>query len=85
MLPALDQVPEPIDTVEVFRRPRAHPAVARDAVAVGVRSLWLQLGIHSPETRAIAEAAGLTYVEDRCLKVGHARLLGWAAGRQAAS
>jgi uncharacterized protein len=84
MLPSLDQVPEPIDLVDVFRRPEHTPDVARAAVAAGARALWLQMGIRSPETRAIAEAAGLTYVEDRCLKVEHARLLGRSPGRQAA-
>jgi predicted CoA-binding protein len=58
--------------------------VARDAVAVGARALWLQMGIRSDEARAIAEAGGLAYVEDRCLKVDHARLLGRSGGRQAA-
>jgi predicted CoA-binding protein len=85
VLPSLDQVPEPIDIVDVFRRPENTPAAARDAVAAGARALWLQLGIRSPEARAIAEEAGLAYVEDRCLKVDHARLLGRAPGRQAAS
>jgi uncharacterized protein len=84
MLPSLDQVPEPIDIVDVFRRPEHTPDVARAAVAAGARALWLQMGIRSPETRAIAEEAGLTYVEDRCLKVEHARLLGRSPGRQAA-
>jgi uncharacterized protein len=76
VLPSLDQVPEPIDIVDVFRRPEHTPAVAREAVAVGARTLWLQLGIRSDEARAIATEAGLRYVEDRCLKVDHARLLG---------
>ena len=76
MLASLDQVPEPIDLVDVFRRPEHTPEVARQAVAVGAGALWLQAGISSPEARAIAEAAGLGYVEDRCLKVDHARLLG---------
>ena len=80
MLPSLDQVPEPIDIVDVFRRPEHTPPVARDAVAVGARVLWLQLGIASAESRSIAEDAGLAYVEDRCLKVDHARLLGGSAG-----
>ncbi len=78
MVESLDQVPEPIDIVDVFRRPEHTPDVAREAVAAGARALWLQLGITSPESRAIAEAAGLTYVEDHCLKVDHARLLGRA-------
>jgi uncharacterized protein len=84
MFPSLDQVPEPIDIVDVFRRPEHTPGVARDAVAVGARALWLQMGIASDEARAIAEGAGLAYVEDRCLKVDHARLLGRSTGRQAA-
>jgi predicted CoA-binding protein len=76
MLASLDEVPEPIDIVDVFRRPEYTPDVARAAVAVGAGALWLQLGIRNDEARAIAEEAGLTYVEDRCLKVDHARLLG---------
>jgi uncharacterized protein len=81
VLPALDQVPEPIDLVDVFRRPEYTPDVARQAVAVRARALWLQLGIRSAEARAIAEGAGLAYVEDRCLKVEHGRLLGRAGVR----
>ena len=76
VVPSLDQVPEPIDLVDVFRRPEHTPPVARDAVAARARALWLQLGIASAESRSIAEDAGLAYVEDRCLKVEHARLLG---------
>jgi uncharacterized protein len=83
MLPSLDQVPEPIDIVDVFRRAEHTPQVAREAVAAGARVLWLQLGIRSDEARAIATGAGLVYVEDHCLKVDHSRLLGRAAGRQA--
>jgi predicted CoA-binding protein len=73
---SLDEIPEPIDIVDVFRRPEYTPDVARAAVAVGARALWLQLGIRNDEARAVAEEGGLTYVEDRCLKVDHARLLG---------
>ena len=80
MLPSLDQVPEPIDIVDVFRRPEHTPDVAWEAVAAGARTLWLQLGITSPEARAVAEDAGLNYVEDRCLKVEHARLLDRSRG-----
>ncbi|HKQ02152.1 MAG TPA: CoA-binding protein [Actinomycetes bacterium] len=76
MVASLADVPEPIDLVDVFRRPEYTPDVARDAVAVGARALWLQLGIASPEARAIATEAGLIYVEDRCLKVEHGRVLG---------
>jgi uncharacterized protein len=80
ILPALEEVPEPVDIVDVFRRPEYTPEVATQAVAVGARVLWLQAGIRSAEARAIAEAGGLVYVEDRCLKVDHARLLGRRIG-----
>ena len=80
MLATLDEVPEPIDIVDVFRRPEHTPEVARAAVAAGARALWLQLGIASDEARAIATEAGLRYVEDRCLKVDHSRLLGRSRG-----
>jgi uncharacterized protein len=76
LVPSLDQVPEPVDLVDVFRRAEYTPDVARQAVAVGARALWLQLGIANEEARAIATGGGLAYVEDRCLKVEHARLLG---------
>jgi predicted CoA-binding protein len=72
---ALADVPEPVDLVDVFRRPEYVPEVARAAVAVGARALWLQLGIRDAEAEAIATRAGLAYVQDHCLKVEHARLL----------
>jgi predicted CoA-binding protein len=74
-------VPDPIDIVDVFRRAEHTPQVAREAVAAGARALWLQLGIRSDEARAVAAEAGLGYVEDRCLKVEHARLLGRSGGQ----
>jgi predicted CoA-binding protein len=73
---SLADLPEPVDLVDVFRRPEYTPAVAREAVAAGAGAIWLQLGIRNAEARAIAEEAGLAYVEDRCLKVDHGRLLG---------
>jgi predicted CoA-binding protein len=76
VLASLDEVPKPIDVVDVFRRAEHTPEVARAAVAVGARALWLQLGVRSQEARTVAEAGGLAYVEDRCIKVEHARLLG---------
>jgi predicted CoA-binding protein len=65
----LGDVPEPIDLVVVFRPAREAPQVAREAVEVGARALWLQLGIVSDEARSIAEAGGLDYVENRCTGV----------------
>lgn len=70
---SLAEIEELIDLVDVFRRPEACPEVAREAVNAGARSLWLQLGIVSPEARGIADAAGLDYIEDECTKIVHAR------------
>jgi uncharacterized protein len=67
----LDEVEEPIDLVDVFRRPEAVPAHAREAVAVGAAALWLQVGIESDEAREIAVAGGLDYVENACTMVVH--------------
>jgi predicted CoA-binding protein len=76
---SLREIEEPIDLVDVFRRPEFCPGVAEDAVAAGAKALWLQLGIVSPEARAVAEAGGLEYVEDACTAVVH-RLLVRADG-----
>jgi uncharacterized protein len=70
---SLLEIDEPIDMVDVFRRAEACPEHAREAVEAGAGSLWLQLGLVSPESRAIAEAAGIPYVEDACTAVVHAR------------
>ena len=64
----------PVDIVDVFRRPEACPAHAREAVKVGARCLWLQLGIASREAAEIALAGGLAVVMDRCTAIEHARL-----------
>ena len=68
---SLEEIDEPIDLVDVFRRAEFCPQVAKDAVAAGASALWLQLGIVSPEARAIAEAAGLDYVENECTAIVH--------------
>src|SRR4029079_15515724 len=52
-------IPEPVDIVARFRRSAEIPALAEDAIAIGAKVLWLQLGVHSPEARARAEGAGL--------------------------
>lgn len=74
--PSLGAIPRRVDLVDVFRRAEATPPVARDAVAIGARALWLQLGVVNDEAARIALAAGLTVVMDRCLIVEHRRLLG---------
>lgn len=69
----LADVPEQVGFVNVFRPSDQAADVARQAVAVGAKALWLQLGIVSAEAREIAESNGLLYVEDRCLAVERAR------------
>ena len=66
---SLDQVPGPVDVVNVFRRPEHCAEVARQAVAVGAKGLWLQAGIASEEAQRIAAEAGIDFVQDRCMKV----------------
>ena len=73
---SLTDIPGPIDTVDVFRKPEAVPDIARDAVAIGAKCLWLQYNVISEQGAAIAEAGGLEVVMDRCMKVEHARYLG---------
>jgi hypothetical protein len=71
---SLADIEGPIDVVDVFRRAEFCTQVAREAAAAGAKALWLQLGIVSPEARAIAEAAGLDYVEDECTAIVHRRI-----------
>jgi predicted CoA-binding protein len=66
---SLDDVPDPVEFVNLFRPGPQTPPFARQAAARGARVLWLQEGIVSAESRAIAEAAGMTYVEDACVAV----------------
>lgn len=72
-LAALPVVP---DIVDVFRKHDDLPGVAREAVEVGAKALWLQLGSWNEEAAAIAEAGGLEVVMDRCIKIEHARFHG---------
>ena len=75
---SLADLPEPVDIVDVFRRPEHVPAIARDAVAVGAGALWLQLGVLSPEGASLAAEGGLDVVMDRCLAVEHREVVGWS-------
>lgn len=74
--PSLADLPEPPDAVDVFRKVADLPGVAREAVAAGARTLWLQLGLWSEEAAAIGVAGGLDVVMDRCMKIEHARFAG---------
>jgi hypothetical protein len=68
----LADVPAPVDLVNVFRPSQDAPDVARQAVAIGAKALWLQQGIASPQARSIAAEGGLDYVEDYCIAVERA-------------
>lgn len=72
--PSLRDVPEPIDAVNVFRRPGETPEIARQAVEVRARVLWLQSDIVNDEARRIAEEAGLGVVMGVCIRTTHRRL-----------
>jgi predicted CoA-binding protein len=77
----LEDIPFPVDMVDVFRREADVPPIARSAVAIGAKCLWQQLGVKSQEADGIARAAGMESVMDRCVKIEHARLFGglhWA-------
>ena len=69
--PDLPSVPGPIDVVNVFRRAEYCPDVVRAAIAVNARGVWLQQGIVSKEAEQLALAAGIDFVQDRCIKVDH--------------
>ena len=79
--PNLAAIPEPVDIVDCFRKPQEMIEIARAAVAIRAKVLWMQLGIVNPEAAKIAVDAGLDVVMDRCVKIEHARILGglnWA-------
>lgn len=75
-VPSLRDLPVAPDIVDVFRRPEDCPEIAREAVAVGAKVLWLQLGVWSDEAARIAVEGGLDVVMDRCTKIEHARFAG---------
>ncbi len=72
----LADIPEPVDVVDCFRRAEEIPALAEQAVAVGAKVLWMQLGIVHEEAARVASDAGLDVVMDRCMKIEYARLFG---------
>jgi predicted CoA-binding protein len=71
----LDEVPGPVDVVDVFRRSDAVPGIVDQAIAIGARAIWLQEGVVHEEAAARARAAGLTVIQDRCLYKEWLRLL----------
>ena len=79
--PALTEVTEPVGIVDCFRKASEMVPIARDAVAIGAKVLWMQLGIRNDEAARIATDAGLDVVMNRCVKIEYARIMGglnWA-------
>ena len=78
---SLQEIEGPVDMVDVFRRTEDVLTIAEQAVAIGARCLWQQIGVVNREAAELARAAGLASVMDRCVKIEHARLFGglhWA-------
>jgi predicted CoA-binding protein len=79
--PEVGAIPGPVDIVDCFRKAGEMPFLAREAITKGAKVLWMQLGIASDEAAQIASAAGLDVVQNRCVKIEHARIMGglnWA-------
>lgn len=78
---SLADLTEPVDMVDVFRRTEDVLPIAQQAIAIGAKCLWQQIGVVNEEADALVRAAGLDSVMDRCVKIEHARLFGglhWA-------
>jgi len=73
---SLADLPEIPDIVDVFRKPSDTPGILDEAIAVGAKTIWLQLGVSSDEVSERGTAAGLNVVMNRCLKIEHARFHG---------
>ena len=72
--PDLKDIPFPVEVVDIFRQVDAIPAIVADAILVGAKAVWMQLGLEEPQSAKQAEKAGLRVVMNRCMKVDHAAL-----------
>ena len=72
----IEDIPDPVDVVDILQRPEVTPALAQSAVAIGAGVFWMQIGVVNDESAHIAESGGLEVVMNRCVKIEHARLLG---------
>lgn len=70
----LADIPFPIDLVDVFRRSEEAVGVAEEAKAIHAKTLWLQIDVISPDARKIAKSMAMNFVQDRCIKIDHARM-----------
>ena len=73
---SLREIPDRVDIVDVFRKTQDVPPIADEAIAIGAKVLWQQLGVKNEAAAAKARAAGLEAVMDRCVKIEHGRLFG---------
>lgn len=75
--PDLESIPRAVDMVDVFRKSEDVLPIAQDAIRIGAKSLWLQLGVINPQATALAEAAGLIVVENLCIKIEYMQRFGF--------
>ncbi len=73
---SLAEIPDKIDIVDCFRKSEEIPALAQEAIAIGAKCLWMQLGVVNEEAAKAARAVGLDVIMDRCVKIEHGRLFG---------
>ena len=74
--PDLASIPHPVDIVDLFQRQETTPDYARQAIEIGARVLWLQLGIVNHDAMKLAEEANMDFVMDKCIKIEHGRIFG---------
>jgi len=74
--PSLRDIPEPVEIVDIFREPSAVPPIVEDAIAIGAKVVWMQLGVIHELAARRAREAGLEVVMDACVKIEHARFFG---------